>query len=98
MHAVYVSDKLLQKEKKKKEEPSSVFQRQRVDVLLEELARKFPLKVVAPPGAEKAGKDNCSKAKIAKLVVNVAFIDEQFLISQHYEKELKKKIIVLLRK
>ncbi|KAK2184178.1 hypothetical protein NP493_277g02016 [Ridgeia piscesae] len=36
------NDKLLSKEKKKKEEPSSLFQRQRVDELLAELSKKFP--------------------------------------------------------
>ncbi|XP_076098532.1 mediator of RNA polymerase II transcription subunit 6-like [Mytilus galloprovincialis] len=38
--------------KEKKEEPSSVFQRQRVDLLLGELARKFPPKVVPPTQPE----------------------------------------------
>ncbi|XP_064621620.1 mediator of RNA polymerase II transcription subunit 6-like isoform X2 [Lineus longissimus] len=38
---------------KKKEEPSSVFQRQRVDVLLGELAKKFPLKPQNQPPVEK---------------------------------------------
>ncbi|CAH1791863.1 unnamed protein product, partial [Owenia fusiformis] len=35
--------------KKKKEEPSSIFQRQRVDVLLTDLANKFPPKQPPPP-------------------------------------------------
>lgn len=41
--------------KEKKEEPSSVFQRQRVDLLLGELARKFPPKVVPPTQPEVKG-------------------------------------------
>ena len=46
MCSVWVAfvDKLLSKEKKKKEEPSSLFQRQRVDELLAELSKKFPPK------------------------------------------------------
>ncbi|KAK3093765.1 hypothetical protein FSP39_019960, partial [Pinctada imbricata] len=40
------------KEKKKKEEPSSVFQRQRVDHLLGELAKKFPPKFIPPAQVE----------------------------------------------
>jgi hypothetical protein len=40
---------------KKKEEPSSVFQRQRVDVLLGELAKKFPLKPQNQAPIEKQG-------------------------------------------
>ncbi|XP_072031997.1 mediator of RNA polymerase II transcription subunit 6-like isoform X2 [Amphiura filiformis] len=39
--------------KKEKKEPSSIFQRQRVDVLLGELARKFPPKVMQPKPGEK---------------------------------------------
>lgn len=38
--------------KKKKEEPGSIFQRQRVDLLLGELAKKFPPKFVAPSQPE----------------------------------------------
>lgn len=47
------SDKVDKKDKKK-EEPGSFFQRQRVDLLLGELAKKFPPKFVAPtqPGPE----------------------------------------------
>lgn len=37
-----------EKKDKKKEEPGSFFQRQRVDLLLGELAKKFPPKFVAP--------------------------------------------------
>lgn len=40
-------DKAKAKEEKPKEEPSSLFQRQRVDMLLGELIKKFPLP--APP-------------------------------------------------
>lgn len=36
---------------KAKEEPSSMFQRQRVDMLLGELMRKFPLPMMANPNA-----------------------------------------------
>jgi len=53
---LYFSEKLVGKEKKrKKEEPSSVFQRQRVDMLLEELSKKFPPKIPCLPHPEKAG-------------------------------------------
>ncbi|CAG7717588.1 unnamed protein product [Allacma fusca] len=38
----------LEKKKEKKEEPSSLFQRQRVDILLVELTKKFPLRVIQP--------------------------------------------------
>lgn len=37
------------KEEKPKEEPSSLFQRQRVDMLLGELIKKFPLPVLPQP-------------------------------------------------
>lgn len=36
---------------KSKEEPSSMFQRQRVDMLLGELMRKFPLPIIPNPNA-----------------------------------------------
>lgn len=46
---------------KAKEEPSSMFQRQRVDMLLGELMRKFPLPMIpnpnAPPAAAAAAGD-----------------------------------------
>ncbi|KAI0212887.1 Mediator of RNA polymerase II transcription subunit 6 [Lamellibrachia satsuma] len=45
------TDKLLSKEKKKKEEPSSLFQRQRVDELLAELGKKFPPKYPPTPAS-----------------------------------------------
>jgi hypothetical protein len=38
--------------KEKKEEPSSSFQRHRVDLLLGELAKKFPPKVIPPTQPE----------------------------------------------
>ena len=41
--------------KEKKEEPSSLFQRQRVDLLLGELAKKFPPKVIPPSQPEVKG-------------------------------------------
>lgn len=40
------------KKEKLKEEPSSVFQRQRVDLLLNELLRKFPIPQIAPVDAK----------------------------------------------
>lgn len=39
---------------KAKEEPSSMFQRQRVDMLLGELMRKFPLSMMPNPNAPPA--------------------------------------------
>lgn len=39
----------MKKEEKPKEEPSSLFQRQRVDMLLGELIKKFPLPVPPQP-------------------------------------------------
>ena len=52
----FILDKVDKKDKKK-EEPGSFFQRQRVDLLLGELAKKFPPKFVAPtqPGPEVKG-------------------------------------------
>ena len=47
---------------KKREEPSSYFQRQRVDDLLANLANKFPPKVVAPPATSVPADTNSSKA------------------------------------
>ncbi|XP_060601728.1 mediator of RNA polymerase II transcription subunit 6-like isoform X1 [Ruditapes philippinarum] len=43
--------------KKKKDEPGSIFQRQRVDLLLGELAKKFPPKFVAPTQPEAKAED-----------------------------------------
>ena len=52
------------KEEKPKEEPSSLFQRQRVDMLLNELTRKFPLPTIyqpkAPPAPIKTESENGS--------------------------------------
>lgn len=42
-------DKAKAKEEKPREEPSSLFQRQRVDMLLGELIKKFPLPVPPQP-------------------------------------------------
>lgn len=44
----------VKKEEKPKEEPSSLFQRQRVDMLLGELIKKFPLPVPPQPKAQPA--------------------------------------------
>ncbi|KAG1667341.1 Mediator of RNA polymerase II transcription subunit 6 [Nymphon striatum] len=53
------------KQKEKKEEPSSAFQRHRVDVLLADLARKFPPKVAAPqPPPEKSVIETESKDQV----------------------------------
>ncbi|ELU04232.1 hypothetical protein CAPTEDRAFT_168225 [Capitella teleta] len=51
------TEELLQKDKKKKEEPSSIFQRQRVDVLLAELSRKYPVKYTSVPSADKPAEE-----------------------------------------
>lgn len=52
----YVSEAPEAKDKnKKKEEPSSVFQRQRVDLLLGELSKKFPPKFIQPTQPEPKG-------------------------------------------
>lgn len=50
-HAVTDKSKAQMKKEpeKAKEEPSSMFQRQRVDMLLGELMRKFPLPVIPNP-------------------------------------------------
>lgn len=52
---ILVTDKFktqMKKEPEKaKEEPSSMFQRQRVDMLLGELMRKFPLPIIPNPNA-----------------------------------------------
>lgn len=44
-------DKVKPKDEKPREEPSSLFQRQRVDMLLGELIKKFPLPTPAQPKA-----------------------------------------------
>lgn len=46
------TEKSKPKDSKKKEEPSSVFQRQRVDLLLGELVKKFPPKFATPAQPE----------------------------------------------
>lgn len=61
-----------------KEEPGSAFQRRRVDVLLAELAKKFPPKLPSPPQLEKQATGMyillylhlCSKVKQKKNVQN----------------------------
>lgn len=54
------SDKPKSKDKNK-EEPSSMFQRRRVDVLLSELSKKFPPKLPSPPQLEKQTTEEASK-------------------------------------
>jgi len=61
------TEKLMSKEKKKrKEEPSSLFQRQRVDLLLADLAQKFPPKIPALPCPEKKEEQVKSEMKPVK--------------------------------
>lgn len=55
-HFFCCSEKNKPKDSKKKEEPSSVFQRQRVDLLLGELVKKFPPKFATPAQPEQKGK------------------------------------------
>lgn len=57
---------LKRKTKKKKEEPSSVFQRQKVDRLLEDLTKKFPLKLMNPPVSASASDTNNAGANPEK--------------------------------
>lgn len=57
------SEKTKSKEKTK-EEPGSVFQRRRVDVLLTELAKKFPPKLPSPPQLEKQTTEESIKTEI----------------------------------
>nr|CAG4644322.1 EOG090X0E0D [Lepidurus arcticus] len=63
------NEKEAKKKDKSKEEPSSLFQRQRVDMLLAELTKKFPPKVAAPP-KNTEGK-NASAADEGKIDVKV---------------------------
>lgn len=49
---------------KAKEEPSSIFQRRRVDMLLNELAKQFPPKIPAPPTLEKQAPDEAPKPDV----------------------------------
>ncbi|XP_064600046.1 mediator of RNA polymerase II transcription subunit 6-like isoform X2 [Liolophura sinensis] len=58
------TEKVKPKEKKQKEEPSSLFQRQRVDLLLGELSKKFPPKFVAPTQPEKAAEEVKAEVKV----------------------------------
>lgn len=57
------SDKSKSKEKHK-EEPGSVFQRRRVDILLGELAKKFPPKMPSPPQLEKQTTEEVAKPEV----------------------------------
>uniref|UniRef100_A0A0V0GCR4 Mediator of RNA polymerase II transcription subunit 6 n=1 Tax=Triatoma dimidiata TaxID=72491 RepID=A0A0V0GCR4_TRIDM len=52
-----LSDKPTKKENSK-EEPSSLFQRQRVDMLLVELTKKFPIPIAPPPAPVKTTSEN----------------------------------------
>ncbi|XP_014243749.1 mediator of RNA polymerase II transcription subunit 6 [Cimex lectularius] len=45
------------KKESSKEEPSSLFQRQRVDMLLMELTKKYPLPIIPPPAPAKANSE-----------------------------------------
>jgi mediator of RNA polymerase II transcription subunit 6 len=49
-----VPERLAAKKEMQREEPSSLFQRLRVDMLLAELTRKFPIPVTAPPQKQPA--------------------------------------------
>jgi hypothetical protein len=49
-----VLERLAAKKETQREEPSSLFQRHRVDMLLAELTRKFPIPVAAPPHKQPA--------------------------------------------
>jgi hypothetical protein len=49
-----VPERLAAKKETQREEPSSLFQRHRVDMLLAELTRKFPIPVAAPPQKQPA--------------------------------------------
>jgi len=49
-----VPEHLVLKKETQREEPSSLFQRHRVDMLLGELTRKFPVPVVVPPQKQPA--------------------------------------------
>jgi len=74
----FFSEKKESKEKKKKDEPSSMFQRQRVDLLLNEISRKFPPKFIPPiQPTESKGKDNFDKV----ILQNVSFPLGYILIS-----------------
>lgn len=54
MYILFVNQiHILSEKVQPKEEPGSAFQRRRVDVLLVELAKKFPPKIASPPQLEK---------------------------------------------
>lgn len=63
------------KEEKPREEPSSLFQRQRVDMLLGELIKKFPLptppqpKVLAPVPVKQENDNGTPEAKDLKIEI-----------------------------
>lgn len=65
-------DKVKTKDEKPREEPSSLFQRQRVDMLLGELINKFPLptppqpKVTGPPPSVKEAENGIPENKEVK--------------------------------
>ncbi|XP_046343546.1 mediator of RNA polymerase II transcription subunit 6-like isoform X2 [Haliotis rufescens] len=59
-------DKPEGKEKRKREEPSSLFQRQRVDLLLGELGKKYPPQFVAPSHPE--NKEEAAKPEVKQEV------------------------------
>jgi len=61
------TEKLMNKEKKKrKEEPGSAFQKHRVDLLLADLAHKFPQKLPALPCTEKKEETIKNETKLVK--------------------------------
>lgn len=49
---------------KLKEEPSSMFQRQRVDMLLGELMRKFPLPLIPNPNAPSTAPEQAVQSRV----------------------------------
>jgi len=63
---------LKRKIQKKKEEPSSMFQRQKVDRLLDDLMKKFPLKMMNPPAAASATDPNNAAANAEKAATSTA--------------------------
>lgn len=64
LFSILVTDKsrtqMKKQPEKAKEEPSSMFQRQRVDMLLGELMRKFPLPMLPNPNAPPAAATGAS--------------------------------------
>ena len=65
-------ENLKRKIQKKKEEPSSMFQRQKVDRLLDDLMKKFPLKMMNPPAAASATDPNNAAANAEKAATSTA--------------------------